>query len=118
MYPHLIDYANVKEYPQNVPGMCKTLFFFDHDHKEEGSEEGKSHRNTFEAQFAVQLAAYIVKQQCFLPEDVAVVTPYVGQLLLIKNIISKTSIPFVIGSTDEELLEHATECNDRTLFLS
>lgn len=91
------------------------MFFFDHDHKEEGAEDGKSHRNSFEANFAVELAAYLVKQQCFKTEDIAVVTPYVGQLLLIKNMIAKTSIPFFIDPKDEELLEDLIESREHKL---
>ncbi len=65
VYPELQDHASVKKYPEAVPGMAKTLFFFDHDHEEDGTADAKSKSNTFEAHFAVHLAAYLLKQDCF-----------------------------------------------------
>eukprot|EP00210_Caulerpa_lentillifera_P007090 g6783.t1 len=112
VYPRLIDHPSVKEYPDSIPGMAKTMFFLDHDHKEQGAEDGKSHRNDFEAHYAVELAAYLVKQQCFGTDDIAVVTPYVGQLLTIKNLLTKTSIPYFIDPKDEDLIEDFSEKNE------
>ena len=65
VYPELQDHVSVKKYPETVTGMAKTLFFFDHDHKEDSAVDVKSKSNTFEAHFAVHLAAYLLKQDCF-----------------------------------------------------
>ena len=55
------------EYPSAVPGMEKTLFFFDHDHEEGGMADDRSKSNVFEAQFAIHLAIHLLKQGCFEP---------------------------------------------------
>ena len=49
LYPRLIDHDIVKEYP-NVRGFTKNVFFFNHNHKENGgsSEETTSKFNMFE----------------------------------------------------------------------
>ena len=65
VYPDLKDHVSVTRYPKEVPGMEKTLFFFDHDHEEAGVQDAKSKSNQFEAQFAIQLAIYLLKQECF-----------------------------------------------------
>lgn len=104
MYPHLTDHESVRKYPKSIPGMVDTLYFLDHDHKQVGADEGKSHSNEFEAHFAVELAAYIAKQQCFTEEDIAIITPYVGQLLTIRNLLTKTSISVTMSAKDEELM--------------
>jgi len=55
----------VLKFPKEVLGMPKTLFFLDHDHAESGQEDGRSKSNTFEADFAIELATYILKQSAF-----------------------------------------------------
>lgn len=65
VYPSLKDHASVNQFPRTVPGMEQTLFFFDHDHPEAGLEDGKSKSNVFEAQFAIHLAMYLMKQDHF-----------------------------------------------------
>eukprot|EP00210_Caulerpa_lentillifera_P007100 g6793.t1 len=108
VYPHLTDHESVRRYP-SVPGVADNLYFIDHDHKELGAEEGKSHSNEFEAHYAVELAAYLSKHHIFTEEDIAIITPYVGQLLTIKRLLTSTSIPVLMNVRDEQLLSEMAE---------
>lgn len=67
IYPDLQDHFSVKEYP-HVPGVKHNLFFLDHDHPEQGSEdEGKSKSNEFEVKFSVAFARYLTQQGKYAP---------------------------------------------------
>ncbi|GMH38367.1 hypothetical protein BSKO_06251 [Bryopsis sp. KO-2023] len=113
VYPKLKDHESVLRYPENVAGMCKNLFFVDHDHPEDGQEDSKSKSNNFEAQFGVRLARYLVQQGSFGKGDIAIVTPYVGQLMKIRSVLSECHIKVVLGEKDRELLEQFMEDEEK-----
>jgi len=79
----LEDHPNVTEY-KPVPGLARHLLFLDHDFAEEECE-GHSKQNKFEAEFAVSLALHLV-QNGNLGRSIAILTPYVGQLLFIRKL--------------------------------
>lgn len=95
LYPDLLDSERVAQYPQ-VRGMRDRLFFWDHDHREAGEEEATgvagvltgSKQNAGEAAMVVALARYLL-QQGYKPDELAVITPYVGQLKAIRALMSK-----------------------------
>lgn len=83
LYPALQDGENVIEYPK-VVGMKERLFWLHHDHLEAGAAShdplNTSHSNDFEVEMTVSLVSHLVKQGEYSQDDIAVITPYLGQL--------------------------------------
>jgi superfamily I DNA and/or RNA helicase len=88
LYPNLKDHPTVDEYP-NVPGMYHHLYWLDHSQRECGSGEfdfsGASHSNDYEVEIVKQLVLHLSKQGCYGDGDIAVITPYLGQLRKLRN---------------------------------
>lgn len=55
LYPELQDHKEVLSY-LHVKGMARDLFFWDHNHKEGGTDQGKSRFNDYEVQACLGLA--------------------------------------------------------------
>ena len=85
-----------------VEGMVKNVFFWDHDHPEGGKDENSSKQNSTEAAMAARLAFYLT-QQGYKAGDVTILTPYVGQLLLLRAEVRKY-MRFVVSDKDAEQL--------------
>ena len=106
LYPDLEDAESVTKYPE-VVGMRRRLFWYDHDQREEsgisanGSSTSKS--NLYEVEMAHALVKYIVQQTTYGPEDIAVLTPYLGQLTKIQTRLKK-SFAVVVDDRDETAL--------------
>ncbi|KAK9808579.1 hypothetical protein WJX72_000022 [[Myrmecia] bisecta] len=84
IYPDLQDHPQVASHPA-VRGMLHNVFFWHHDHPEGGQgDESRSKFNTTEAAMAARLAKYLL-QQGYGAGQVTIVTPYVGQLMLIRK---------------------------------
>ncbi|KAK4216738.1 hypothetical protein QBC37DRAFT_471134 [Rhypophila decipiens] len=84
LYPALKDAPNVSDYP-DVVGMRKRLFWMHHESPEAGSANsqdpvGTSHTNDFEVDMTIALARHLVRQGEYCGDDIAVITPYLGQL--------------------------------------
>lgn len=107
LYPRLEDHSSVLEYPA-VDGMRDRLFWLNHQEKEDlpGSSEtlSLSKINSFEADLVTALVSHLVRQGTYGTEDIAVLTPYLGQLQKIKQRL-KTSFEIVLGDRDLEDLE-------------
>jgi superfamily I DNA and/or RNA helicase len=88
LYPELQDHSTVQTYPR-VPGMYHYLYWLDHSHGEAGSDEygfkGTSHSNDYEVEMVKQLVSHLSKQGCYGDGELAVITPYVGQLRKLRN---------------------------------
>ena len=86
IYEKLEDAENVKKYDP-VVGVGKDLFFIEHTHPEEPNEfsDMKSHVNKFEAEYAVELCHYLLKQGAYSPHDITILTMYRGQLLELRK---------------------------------
>ena len=97
----LQDYAAVSEYPR-VKGMVHDVFFWNHDHAEGGKDENASKQNSAEAAMAARLAFYLV-QQGYDGGDITILTPYVGQLLLLRTEVRKY-MRFMVSDKDAEQL--------------
>ena len=85
IYEKLIDDDSVKKYG-HVKGVSKDLFFICHTIPEEDNSfnDSKSHVNNFEADYAVQLCLYLLKQG-YQPEEITILTMYRGQLLQLRK---------------------------------
>ena len=98
------DHASVRDYPR-VKGMVHNVFFWDHNHPEGGRDENASKQNSTEAAMAARLALYLT-QQGYKAGDITIVTPYVGQLLLLRAEVRKY-MQFVVSDRDAEELAAA-----------
>ena len=92
----------VTQYPP-VKGMVKNVFFWDHNHTEGGKDENSSKQNSTEAAMAARLALYLT-QQGYQAGDITILTPYVGQLMLLRAEVRKY-MRFVVSDKDAEQLD-------------
>ncbi|CAG8179548.1 unnamed protein product [Penicillium salamii] len=108
LYPRLINSFSVFSYPE-IRGMRKRLFWLDHRSKEDSrGEDGgtaTSHWNSFEADMSVALVAHLVRQD-YRFRDIAVLTPYLGQLNKLKDRLAK-AFPIALGDRDKTDLAQA-----------
>ena len=106
LYPDLQDHPSVSEYPE-VDGMRGRLYWFDHQEKEDpriAQDVSLSRTNTFEVNMIAALVSHLVRQGTYGSEDIAVITPYLGQLQNIKKRLGD-SFEIVVGDRDQEDLE-------------
>ncbi|XP_038209976.1 NFX1-type zinc finger-containing protein 1-like isoform X2 [Zerene cesonia] len=89
IYEKLDCHPIVFKYPK-VRGMKDTLYFYNHDVFEdsEGLEDSWSHKNTFEANWCVGLANYLLQME-YKSNEVTILTTYTGQATLIKELTKK-----------------------------
>ncbi|KAL3693267.1 hypothetical protein R1sor_006918 [Riccia sorocarpa] len=86
LYPNLKDHESVTKY-ENVKGMNCNLLFFDHTAKENSISVDTSKVNTSEAKLVVELTLYLLKQDCYSAENIAILTMYTGQITEIRKIL-------------------------------
>lgn len=83
LYPNLKDADGVSVYPE-VVGMKKRLFWLHHEELEESAKSqdpvNTSHSNNFEIELTTALVSHLVRQGTYAQGDIAVITPYLGQL--------------------------------------
>ena len=87
IYPELTNHDSVLSYPA-VKGVKHNMFLIDHQQNETHSEELLSKMNHHEAKYISRLCLYLL-QQGYKPEQITVLTPYSGQMLLIKREMAK-----------------------------
>ncbi|KAK7424141.1 hypothetical protein QQZ08_008747 [Neonectria magnoliae] len=108
LYPSLKDADTVKAYPEIV-GMKKRLFWFHHDQLEAAGENNDSittsRSNHFEVEMTAALVSHLSKQGKYAPGDIAVLTPYLGQLQLLRR---RMESMFEICVNDRDLDELET----------
>ncbi|RYP53103.1 hypothetical protein DL768_001880 [Monosporascus sp. mg162] len=118
LYPALIDGDAVRDYPQ-VSGMKRRLFWLHHEHPEDGASQldptTTSHSNKFEIEMIIALVQHLVRQGEYGPDDIAVITPYLGQLFRLRRRMDNL-FEISVGDRDLEELElHAArESGDQT----
>jgi hypothetical protein len=110
IYPQLRDAPAVQSRPP-VRGMQDRLFFVDHDHPEAGEEEeagapSGSKQNAGEAEFVVALTKHLLHQG-YAPGQIAVLTPYVGQLKRLRRMLSAVTMVFVDDADVADLQKEA-----------
>ncbi|OCL12491.1 hypothetical protein AOQ84DRAFT_419589, partial [Glonium stellatum] len=106
LYPDLQDHPSVLEYPE-VDGVRDRLYWLDHQEKEDPQADQSvslSRTNTFEVDMIAALVSHLVRQGTYGSEDIAVITPYLGQLQKIKKRLAE-SFEIVVGDRDQEELE-------------
>ena len=114
LYPELVDHESVYRYPK-VMGMLDNLYWFDHSNWEDGQNESDlkdmSHSNKFEVDMAVQLVAHLHRQGCYGSGDIAIITPYLGQLRKLRQSLGNHFSVEISDGDEEDLanLEASTE---------
>ncbi|KAF9093273.1 hypothetical protein BGX23_003500 [Mortierella sp. AD031] len=105
LYPDLEDGGRALAHP-DVTGMGANLYFMDHSHPEDAKDQYgmQSYANTFEVKMVEALAHYLIKNGYDQPGDIAVLTPYLGQLSKLRDHLRK-SFMLVIDDRDLEQLE-------------
>ncbi|KAL9574223.1 hypothetical protein ACKAV7_001738 [Fusarium commune] len=107
VYPNLQDHESVFHL-NDVVGMRKNLFWLDHNQPEDSGGDGtrvKSHSNTWETNMATALVRHIVRQGVYKPEDVALLTPYTGQLQQLRAALGK-DFEICLSDRDMDQLAH------------
>ncbi len=108
VYPNLLDHDCVKNLPA-VIGMRQNLFWLDHDNHEDSQDDGgrvKSHSNGWEVSMAAALIRHLVRQGEYKSTDIALLTPYTGQLQKLRAAMSKD---FEVFLSDRDLETLANE---------
>ena len=107
LYPTLQDHPSVHEYPE-VCGLGKRLYWLDHGEFEAGDDAtgmlSTSHSNDFEVEMTAALVSHLVRQGNYRGQDIAVLTPYLGQLQKLQKRLS-ASHELVVSDRDAEDLK-------------
>ncbi|KAK2813104.1 hypothetical protein FQN50_000781 [Emmonsiellopsis sp. PD_5] len=109
LYPKLKDSEEADKYPE-VVGMRKRLFWMDHENAEDklASQDlvSTSHTNEFEVEMVAALVSHLVRQGVYKATDIAVLTPYLGQLHKLRQRLRR-SFEIVLNDRDQDNLEEA-----------
>ncbi|KAH0565113.1 hypothetical protein GP486_001497 [Trichoglossum hirsutum] len=106
LYPRLRDHPSTATYPE-IPGMRRRLFWLDHRHFEDDSDPSEpmqSKTNEWEAGMVKALVRHICRQGKYKSGEIAVLTPYLGQLRKLKDMLEE-EVELVIGERDLKDLE-------------
>ena len=86
--------------------MAKRLFWFDHRQSEEARDHASSRTNLFEVEMVAALVSHLVRQCQYGPDDIAVLTPYLGQLRKLRSKMG-SMFEIFIDDRDETQLRQA-----------
>lgn len=115
LYPSLEDAENVKSYPP-VVGMRHRLYWMRHERLESGvgahDPQDTSRSNDFEVEMTAALVSHLVRQGHYSPEDIAVLTPYLGQLQKLRRRMAAEAT-FAVKLDDRDM-EGLDELGDDT----
>ncbi|RMZ85019.1 hypothetical protein DV738_g273, partial [Chaetothyriales sp. CBS 135597] len=106
IYPRLGDHQSTINLP-DVVGMRKNVFWLEHDHLEVGQAsqmQHKSHSNIWEVEMVHALVRHIVRQGAYGSSDIAVLTPYTGQLQRLRSAM-RNDFEIVLSDRDQDALE-------------
>jgi len=103
IYPGLIDHTVVKSLP-DVVGLRDNVFWLDYENLEEtgGDDHQKSHSNLWEVDMTQAVLRHIVRQGVYSSTDIAVLTPYTGQLQKLRAKF-RTEYEIVLSNRDKDL---------------
>ena len=88
VYEKLLNHESVEKYP-DIRGISKNLFFFRHTEPESENPNLLSYQNEFEAKYIAGLCAHLLILG-YSPSQITILTPYVGQLLMLRNKMPKS----------------------------
>lgn len=88
LYPKLRDHCSVHEY-EDVKGIDESFQFITHEEEEFTSAESTSYSNPHEAKYLARLCRYLISQG-YRRDQITVITPYMGQVLLLRKEMPKS----------------------------
>ncbi|KAI9890954.1 MAG: hypothetical protein M1814_003455 [Vezdaea aestivalis] len=107
LYPNLLDHESTKHHPR-VHGMRNRMYWFDHQQLEDtlSSSNGysKSASNAAEVELTARLVQYLVEQNSYKFGNIAVLTPYNGQVAALKRRFS-TFCSVYLSDADKAVIE-------------
>jgi AAA domain len=107
LYPDLKDHGGTSKHP-SVTGMRRRLFWLDHRNPEDAGDDGDqvqtSHTNKWEANMVVALVWHLSRQGAYGAGQIAVITPYLGQLRKLQKKLGSIC-ELLIGDRDQEQLD-------------
>ncbi|KAF7937116.1 uncharacterized protein EAE98_001430 [Botrytis deweyae] len=106
IYPRLVDH-DVTKILADVVGMRKNTYWLDHTNFQDNANgddaDKKSHSNIWEVEMTAALVRHIVRQGIYSSSDIAVLTPYSGQLQKLRKHMGK-EFEIVLSERDQEVL--------------
>ncbi|TFY62891.1 hypothetical protein EVJ58_g3578 [Rhodofomes roseus] len=105
LYPKLEDHNLVKKHP-HVQGMGSDVFFLNHAHAENGSEDDSvSKYNAYEVSIIKDLVLYLLRQGPYSADgDIVVLCAYLGQLARVRDALA-SEVVVVIDERDQRELD-------------
>ena len=107
LYPRLKDHGPVSEYPE-VAGMRKRLYWLNHENRENSDSEAMnsfSKTNIWEVEMTAALVTHLTRQGTYKKTDIAVLTPYLGQLHKLKQRL-RSSFAIAVNDRDQAELDN------------
>ncbi|KAG9196796.1 hypothetical protein G6514_004320 [Epicoccum nigrum] len=108
IYPRLLDHTSTLSLP-NVMGMRKNVFWLDHRYLENDRESdinhSKSASNPWEVDLVHAMVRHVVRQGVYRSSDIAVLTPYTGQLQKLRSAM-RGDFEILLSDRDQEALEN------------
>lgn len=104
LYENLEDHPLTGQYP-DVVGMRQNIFWMNHSYPEAGANDSqtRSHSNDWEVKMTHGLVRHLVRQGHYDSKDIAVLTPYTGQLQKLRRELG-ASFEVVLSDRDEDAL--------------
>ena len=106
IYDKLTDHPSTTQLP-DVVGIRKNVFWLDHDNLEDQAQteirHKKSRSNTWEVDMVHALVRHVVRQGVYGTTDIAVLTPYTGQLQKLLSAM-RDDFEIVLSERDEDAL--------------
>lgn len=105
LYPNLQDHPDTKNHP-DVIGMRRKLFWLDHRIMEDATadSESASKTHTWEIDMVVALVKHLSRQGVYKSNEIAVLTPYLGQLQKLRKKLGSIC-DLIVGDKDQEQLD-------------
>ncbi|KAK5189250.1 hypothetical protein LTR47_011248 [Exophiala xenobiotica] len=106
IYPKLKDHPSTLDLPA-VVGLRKSVYWLDHKNYEEGQHSEvhhKSHSNSWEVEMVRGLVRHVVRQGAYKSSDIAVLTPYTGQLQKLRSVM-RNDFEILLSDRDQDALE-------------
>jgi hypothetical protein len=112
------QYVNLKDAPvvfgyPDVVGMKRRLFWMHHEYREDG-DDGMvltSHSNSYEVDMTAALVKHLIRQGVYKSNEIAVLTPYLGQLRKIRQKLS-SSFEILLNERDVDDLQKEGDESD------
>ncbi|KAL8688726.1 MAG: hypothetical protein Q9218_005433 [Villophora microphyllina] len=105
IYSRLRDHESTKNLP-DVVGMRHNVFWLNHDHLQDvaqANSHARSHSNIWEVEMVHALVRHVVRQGVYNSSDIAVLTPYTGQLQKLRHKM-RNDFEIVLSDRDQETL--------------